>query len=61
MKNPFKRKKELKAEIKEIKKEKEKVHNKTEKIDKLSQELKEHLEENNIGKRVYEQWAQSWR
>lgn len=61
MKNPFKRKEELRAEVRDIKREKEKVQKRTEGIDKLSEELRGHLQENNIGRRVYEQWAESWR
>lgn len=61
MRNPFEKKEELKEEVKEIKQEKEEIKSKTAKIDKLSEELRGHLRENNIGRRVYEQWAQSWR
>lgn len=57
----LRRKRELEAEVIEVVEEKEKVEKKTAKIDKLAKELRDHLKENNLGQRLYEQMAQSWR
>lgn len=51
----------LEAEVESLEEEKKKIEEKRPKVDKLVEDLQRHLQENNLGKRLYLQMVQDRR